>query len=60
MRASDLGRPRLDASRTRIRHHYRTPYEHVFSASIYCLKQGDKEAAEVLARILQLLDEVEL
>lgn len=59
MRTADIPGPRLDDSRARIRRHRRTPYEHVFSAMVYCLKHGDDEAAALLSRWLVLLDEEE-
>ena len=40
--------PNLSDSHMRIRRHQKEPYEYVFGASIYCLKVGDDETAELL------------
>lgn len=48
-------RHNLDSSQMRIRHCPRTPYERVFSAMVYCLRNQDEEAALILRGLLRLL-----
>ena len=48
--------PNLSDSHMRIRRHQKDAYEYIFGASIYCLKVGDDETAELLKTHLGCVD----